>query len=441
MASSARLFVIGGGGREHALVWHLSRAFPKASLYCAPGNPGIARLATCLPIAATDIDALVDAAASLEIDHTLVGPEAPLVAGIVDAFEARGVSVIGPRAAAARVEGSKVFAKDLMRRHRIPTADAVSFEDPAAALAYVRGHGSRRGLVIKADGLAAGKGVTVCDDADAAAAAVQTMMIDGAFGAAGRRVVIEDRMEGPEVSAFALVDAEAVAMLPAAQDHKRIFDGDRGPNTGGMGAAAPYPLNRDLRQCIRDIFERVAHALCAEGSLYRGVLFAGLMLTSTGLQVLEFNCRLGDPEAQALLPLLDADMSLLDAFAALREGELGDDRMAQPGAATVAVVLASRGYPQAPQTAEPLEGLDAAEADALIFPSGPAERDGRLVSSGGRVLTVVGRSAGIGEARARAYRAAGAIQFAGIQFRADIGANFVETRREAAVVAPTGSED
>ncbi|HEU4678641.1 MAG TPA: phosphoribosylamine--glycine ligase, partial [Terrimicrobiaceae bacterium] len=243
MASAPRLFVIGGGGREHALVWHLSRTLPEASIYCAPGNPGISSLATCLPIPIANASALADAASTSGIQLTLVGPEAPLVAGIVDAFEARGHAIIGPTAAAARIEGSKVFAKDLMQQYGIPTAEASVFDDQAAAIAFLRGRSG--GVVVKADGLAAGKGVVVCDDAEQARGAVHMIMVDRVFGDAGRRVVIEDRLEGEEVSAFALVDGDAVALLPPAQDHKRIFDGDRGPNTGGMGAIAPYPLNAD----------------------------------------------------------------------------------------------------------------------------------------------------------------------------------------------------
>lgn len=425
-----RLFVIGGGGREHAMVWHLSRAFPEASIYCAPGNPGIARLATCLPIPPADVNALADAAASLGIQLTLVGPEASLVAGIVDAFEARGLPIIGPTAAAARIEGSKVFAKDLMRRHGIPTAEADAFDDPVSALAHVRGR-SRR-VVVKADGLTAGKGVLVCDDADQAAAAVRTIVVERAFGDAGARIVIEERLDGEEVSAFALVDGEAVALLPAAQDHKRVFDGDRGANTGGMGAAAPYPLPAALIGVIRGIFERVAHAMCAEGHPYRGVLFTGLMLTRDGPKVLEFNCRLGDPEAQVILPLLS--LNLVDAFTALREGRLASDALVRTDGAAVGVVLASRGYPQAPEVGDEVDGLDDAGADDLIFHAGTAERGGRIVTTGGRVLTVVGLGSDIADARMRAYRAAERIRFAGMHYRRDIGAGVERAARGDAVM-------
>ncbi|MGH2406134.1 MAG: phosphoribosylamine--glycine ligase [bacterium] len=435
MPSAGGLFVIGGGGREHAIVWHLSRALPKTSIYSAPGNPGIARQATCLSIPVLDFNALADTAATRGIELTLVGPEAPLVGGVVDAFQARGLPIIGPTAAAARIEGSKVFAKDLMHRYGVPTAESRAFDDPASALAYLRG--GPDGVVVKADGLTAGKGVIVCDDAEQARAAVETILVERAFGDAGRRIVIEERLEGDEVSAFALLDGEAVALLPAAQDHKRAFDGDRGPNTGGMGAAAPYPLADALRDYIRvEIFERVAHAMCAEGHPYRGVLFAGLMLTRDGPRVLEFNCRLGDPEAQVILPLLS--VNLVDAFAALRQGRLASDALVGAGGAAVGVVLASRGYPQAPESGDEIDGLDAAADDVLIFHAGTAERNGRIVTAGGRVLTVVGLASDMSGARARAYRAAKRILFAGMRYRWDIGAALAGAGREDVQAARVG---
>ncbi len=413
------MFVIGGGGREHALVWHLRRSYPDTALLCAPGNPGIATIATCLPIPVTDLAALADAAAELNVGLTIVGPEAPLVAGLVDLFGARGLPIIGPTRGAAILEGSKVFAKGLMHRYGVPTAAFAAFTDAGAALRYVD---SVLGpLVVKADGLAAGKGVVVCSDADESRQAIQAMMVHRAFGDAGRRIVIEERLEGEEVSIFALIDGEAVALLPAAQDHKRVHDGDRGPNTGGMGAAAPYPLAGALHaQICREILEPVAHAMCVEGQPYRGVLFAGLMLTRDGPRVLEFNCRLGDPEAQVILPLLS--IGLPDAFEALRAGRLGTDDLAPISGAAVGVVLASPGYPGSPQVGQPIEGLEAAEAEALVFHSGTAARDGRVVTAGGRVLTVVGLDATPAAAQTRAYRAAAQIHFDGMHFRRDIGA-------------------
>lgn len=436
MVSAPRLFVIGGGAREHALVWHLSRAFPEASIYCAPGNPGISSMATCLPIPIGNASALADVASTSGVQLTLVGPEAPLVDGIVDAFEARGQAIIGPTAAAARIEGSKVFAKELMRRYGIPTAEAGAFDDQAAALAFLRGR--LGGVVVKADGLAAGKGVVVCDDAEQARAALHMIMVDRAFGDAGRRVVLEERLEGEEVSAFALVDGEAVALLPPAQDHKRAFDGDRGPNTGGMGAIAPYPLTDALRDYIRmEIFERVAHAMCAEGHPYRGVLFAGLMLTRDGPRVLEFNCRLGDPEAQVVLPLLSGN--LIEAFAALHAGRLAPDALVRTDSAAAGVVLASRGYPQAPETGDEIDGLESAAEEALIFHAGTAEHHGRIVTAGGRVLTVVGLGTDVAGARVRAYRAAKRILFAGMHYRWDIGAAVAgAARRNETLAARAG---
>lgn len=429
------MFVIGGGGREHALAWHLRRRYPDAVLYCAPGNPGISALATCLPISVTDLPSLADAASSLEIDLTIVGPEAPLVAGIVDLFEMRGLPIIGPTAPAAALEGSKVFAKDLMRRHGIPTAEHAAFDEPASALKYLEGVPGQ--VVVKADGLAAGKGVIVCDDFAQARSAVEAMMADRAFGDAGRRIVIEERLEGDEVSIFALVDGEVVALLPAAQDHKRAHDDDQGPNTGGMGAAAPVPLDGELRERIlSEIIEPTARAMCAEGRPYRGILFAGLMLTRDGPKVLEFNCRLGDPEAQVILPLLGT--GLPEGFAALREGRLVPDGLSDARGAAVGVVMASRGYPERFETGVPISGLEQAAGEALIFHSGTSFRDGIVITGGGRVLTVVGQGGTLGEARARAYRAAGRIRFEGMHYRRDIGARLEAAARDRSAAVPTG---
>jgi phosphoribosylamine--glycine ligase len=415
------MFVIGGGGREHALVWHLAYTDPNASIYCAPGNAGIASLATCLPVSQQDLPGLAGAAASIEADLTVVGPEAPLVAGVVDVFAARGLAVFGPTAAAARLEGSKTFAKDLMRRHGVPTADYRVFDDPVAAAAYARGLPG--GAVVKADGLTAGKGVIVCTDPEESARAVQTVMVDRAFGDAGRRVVIEERLEGAEVSVFALVHGEATCVLPPAQDHKRVFDGDRGANTGGMGAVAPYPLLPALLERVRrEIIEPIAHGMCAEGSPYRGVLFAGLMLTRDGPRVLEFNCRFGDPEAQVLMPLLAA--GLPEMFDGVWSGRAASwDATAAATKATAGVVLASRGYPEKPETGFEIHGLDAAAAhgDVLVFHNGTAARDNRTVTAGGRVLTVVGRGPDAPSARSTAYDAVNRITFDGMHYRRDIG--------------------
>lgn len=417
MRSYHSLFVIGTGAREHALVWHLRRHYPGARLFCAPGNPGIGEIATLVPGRLDDLDGLAAAAASVAADLTVIGPEAPLVAGLADRLRARGLRVLGPDASAATIEGSKAFAKALMARWGIPTARARTFDDLAAALAYIRAQDSPP--VVKADGLAAGKGVVVCDDPDEALRAARAMLADGAFGDAGRRIVVEERLEGDEASVFALIDGEAVCLLPAARDHKRLADGDRGPNTGGMGAAAPVALDSTLRERIlREIVQPVASALVAEGRPYRGVLFVGLMLTARGPMVLEFNCRLGDPEAQVILPLLEAGLpDLADALARGRAPAI-----APSSGAAVGVVLAAPGYPAAPRTGAPIEGIGAARQAALVFHGGTAMRDGRLVIAGGRVLTVTGQGADLAGARRAAYAAIAGIRFDGMQFRADIGA-------------------
>jgi len=374
-------------------------------------------VATCVAAALDDLDGLAGAVASVAPDLVLIGPEAPLVAGLADRLRARGFRVLGPDAAAAAIEGSKAFAKALMARWGIPTAAARTFDALPPALAYIRAQD--RPLVVKADGLAAGKGVAVCDDVAEAVRAARAMLGEGVFGDAGRRIVVEERLEGSEASVFALVDGEAVCLLPAAQDHKRLADGDRGPNTGGMGAAAPVALDAALRErVLREIVRPVAAALVAEGRPYRGVLFAGLMLTARGPMVLEFNCRLGDPEAQAILPLLGAGLpDLADALAR------GAAPTAAPSSgAAVGVVLAAPGYPAAPRTGAPIDGVEAAEGRGLVFHGGTAVRDGRLVTAGGRVLTVVGLDAHVADARRTAYAAASAIRFEGMHYRTDIGA-------------------
>ncbi len=426
-----KFFVIGGGGREHAIVWHLARCYPGATIYCAPGNPGIARMATCLPVAVTDLDGLLGAAVTLAPDLVIVGPEAPLVAGLADRLEAAGLPTLGPVAAAARIEGSKAFAKHLMARARIPTAPFAVFDDPHQAIAHVRQVGPR--VVVKADGLAAGKGVVVCDGPDEAEAAVRAVMVDRVFGDAGRRVVVEERLDGEEVSVFALVDGEGVAWLGAAQDHKRLHDGDRGPNTGGMGAIAPYPLAPALcARILHEILQPAASALVAAGCAYRGVLFAGVMLTADGPQVLEFNCRLGDPEAQVLLPLLRT--GLPDAFDALRRGEVGAEgriagaELLRSDRAACGVVLASEGYPATTRPGVPIDGVVDAEELALVFHNGTARaEEGRLVTAGGRVLTVTGLGPDLAAARQRAYAAVGRVAFPGMQYRTDIGGRLLAT--------------
>jgi phosphoribosylamine--glycine ligase len=415
------VLVVGSGGREHALAWALAQEDGTGARFCAPGNPGIASRATCLPCSPLDVDALAAEAVRREIDLTIVGPEAPLAAGLVDAFEARGLRVFGPTRRAAEIESSKIFMKDLCRRYEIPTAEARTFDREDAALEYVRRAGPR--LVVKADGLAAGKGVVMAQSTGEAEAAIRGMMTGRRFGDAGTRVVVEEWLDGDEVSVFGVSDGAHVVPLLPARDHKRLLDGNRGPNTGGMGGYAPVPSvdAAVLGRITDEILEPAIWAMAQEGRPYRGVLFAGLMLTAGGPRVLEFNARFGDPEAQLLMPLLAS--GLRDAAEAVLAGRV--DRWAPRWHAgyTVCVTLCSAGYPDRPETGVPIEGVEAAQAlpGVLVFHAGTAERDGRLVTAGGRVLNVVGRGAAPREARALAYRAADLITFEGKTLRRDIG--------------------
>ncbi len=414
--------VIGSGGREHAIAWALTQEDETITPFCAPGNPGIAGVATCVPCSPLDGDALADLAERHAIDLVIVGPEAPLAAGIVDVLTRRGIPAFGPTQAAAQIEASKVFMKTLCRRYEIPTAAFRVFDDPAEAAGYLRR--AARPMVVKADGLAAGKGVVVAATAEEGIAAVDAMMVARRFGEAGARVVIEDVLEGDEASVFALCDGTTVVPLLPAQDHKRAGEGDTGPNTGGMGAYAPVPSvgSRLLDRITDEVLEPAAWAMEQEGRPYRGVLFAGMMLTAEGPRVLEFNVRLGDPEAQVLLPLLASGVR--EAAEAVLAGRL--DRWAPRwhSQAAVCVVLCAEGYPERPRTGTPITGVrDAAALEhVLVFHAGTVERDGALVTAGGRVLNVVGLGDTLEEARARAYRAAGVIKFEGKMYRRDIGA-------------------
>ena len=417
-----RVLVVGGGGREHALAWRLADDPTVASLHAAPGNAGIARLARCHEVPADDVDGIVGLADDLDVDLTVIGPEAPLVAGVSDALAARGRLAFGPTASAARLEGSKAFAKEILRRNGIPTAHAAAFEDAEKAAAFVDELGGR--AVVKADGLAAGKGVVVAPDRDTALTAIDRCLVRREFGEAGRKVLIEELLEGPEVSAFALVDGDDVRPLGFSQDFKRVGDGDAGPNTGGMGAYAPVGvLTAATEAAIWDnIVGATAHGLTREGVSFRGVLFAGLILTTSGPQVLEFNCRFGDPETEVLMPRLASPLgALLEACAA---GRLAGADVAWRDEAAVAVVCASGGYPGRHDVGYPIDGLDAAGAvaGATVFHAGTAERDGRVVAAGGRVLAVTGVGASLAEARARAYEACGKVSFDGMQYRRDIAA-------------------
>jgi phosphoribosylamine--glycine ligase len=417
-----KLLVVGSGGREHALCWALAASPLLTKLWCAPGNPGIAEVAECVPIAALDIPALVAFARAQGVDLVVVGPEAPLTAGLADACAAAGIRCFGPSAAAARLEGSKAFFKEVALAAGAPTAAHAVFEDAEAARAHVRARGAP--IVVKADGLAAGKGVVVAMTEAEALEAVTAMLEGGLHGEAGRRVVIEEYLAGEEISFFALCDATTAIPLAAAQDHKRALDGDRGPNTGGMGAYSPPPawtpaLEAEvMATCIRPVLAEMAR----RGAPFTGVLFAGLMLTEAGPRLLEFNVRFGDPECQALMLRLRSD--LLPALVAATQGELAMFDLRWERLASILVVMAAEGYPEAPRTGTEIRGLEAAAQvpDVTIFHAGTARReDGALVAAGGRVLGVGAVGATLAEARAAAYAAVERIDWPGGFCRRDIG--------------------
>jgi phosphoribosylamine--glycine ligase len=416
-----RILVVGSGGREHALAWKLRQSPRVREVFCAPGNGGMGAVATCVPIKADDLEGLLAFAREHAIGLTVVGPEAPLSAGIVDLFQEHGLQVFGASRAAAELEGSKSFAKELMRRHGIPTAAARAFTDPAAARAYVRTVAAP--LVVKADGLAAGKGVVICATREEAEAAIGTIMEQRAHGAAGDQVLIEEFLVGEEASFLAFTDGTTVVPMPVSQDHKAVFDGDRGPNTGGMGAYSPAPVVTPalFEEVLRTVMEPTVRAMAAEGRPYRGVLYAGLMITSEGLKVLEYNARVGDPEAQPILCRMKSD--LLPVLEACMEGRLDSVAVDWHDDAAVCVVLASGGYPGAYRTGLPISGLEAAgrEEGVVVFHAGTALRDGHVVTAGGRVLGVTARGATIRQAIERCYRAAAHISFDGMHYRRDIG--------------------
>jgi phosphoribosylamine--glycine ligase len=417
-----KILVIGGGGREHALLWALARDPRKPVLFCAPGNAGTADLAETVPVAAEDVDGLLAWALKHRPDFTVVGPEAPLCDGLVDRFQEAGLRVFGPCREAARLEGSKIFSKEVMNAAGVPTAHSASFSDPAAALAYVRQMGAP--LVVKADGLAAGKGVYVCATLAEAEEAVRRSLVENRHGEAGKTILVEEFLSGEEVSMLALVDGAKVVLLDSAQDHKRIYDDDRGPNTGGMGAYSPAPvMTPEWRPIILEqVFGRVLSELKHRGIVYKGVLYAGLMMTPKGPRVLEFNCRFGDPETQALLPRLASP--LLPALEACVDGTLTDAHVAWKPAACVSVVMAAQGYPGAYPKGRVIRGLDAAAKldDVIVFHAGTELRGGTAVTAGGRVLGVTALGRTLSEAIGQAYKAVDKIQFDGFQVRRDIGA-------------------
>jgi phosphoribosylamine--glycine ligase len=418
-----RVLIAGGGGREHALAWRLSRDSAVRALVCAPGNPGIAQVARLAPIDPAQPDALLALAERESIDLTVIGPELPLDRGVVDRFRGAGRRIFGPPRAAAQLECSKVFAKGFMARHGIPTARYRVSESAADARRVIASGEFGFPVVLKADGLAAGKGVVVAATAADADAAIHAAMEDAQFGAAGSRLVIEECLEGPEVSFFALCDGTRALPIATAQDHKRIFDGDAGPNTGGMGAFSPSPLVDPAMsaQIMRDIVEPVLRGMRAEGTEYRGFLYCGLMLTCAGPKVIEYNVRFGDPEAQAVMPLVGGDF--LPLLAASADGDLSSTRVTLRDAVSVGVVLAAAGYPGPVQQGAPISGLDEASRvpDVTVFHAGTALGDDRIVTAGGRVLTVVATAAGYQAAIDRAYEAVSLISFDGMQYRRDIG--------------------
>jgi len=418
-----KILVLGAGGREHALAWRLGQDGHTVQLL--PGNGGTAAAGN-LAGTLEDHGAIADSVRHGGFDLVVVGPEAPLVAGLADRLRALGVAVFGPGAAGARLEGSKIFCKDFFLRYHIPTARARIFNDLAAAREFIDGNRRQSDfgwpLVIKADGLAAGKGVVIAFDAPTAHEVVKDFMEGGALGGAGRRLLIEEGLSGPELSVLALTDGHRLMILPAGRDHKRIFESDQGPNTGGMGVFAPAPeVTPALLAEIRDtILRPTLDGLKREGIDYRGVLFAGLMLTKAGPKMLEYNCRFGDPETEAVLPLLEGDFGALLHDAA--RGALREDRILEARGASCCVILAAHGYPGKPRDGDLIRGLVAAEKSALVFHAGTRREGDRCVTAGGRVLAVVGQGASVGAARARAYEAAGEIRFSGMQYRRDIGA-------------------
>lgn len=421
MSARRRLLVVGSGGREHALVWKLAQSPRAGQIFCAPGNAGIAQQATCVPIGATDLSALADFAAREQIDLTVVGPEAPLAAGIVDLFQARGLRIFGPSRQAALLESSKVWSKDFFARHHLPTGCFGTFDVAADAIAYL--DTQTYPVAVKADGLAAGKGVTIARTREEAVEAITDSLVRGVFGESGRRVVIEEFLVGQEVSMMAISDGKHLYALPASQDHKQVYDGDRGPNTGGMGCYSPVAIFPDERyqQTLEEILKPTIYAMAEEGKPFVGCLYAGLMLTEEGPKLLEYNARFGDPETQVVLPRLQAD--LVDLLEAATEGELPDAVAPTSSGAAACVVMASGGYPGEYETGKLIYGLDAAEQmeGVIVFHAATKGTDEGLLTAGGRVLGVTGLADTLPGAIETAYRGVKAISFEGAHWRTDIG--------------------
>jgi len=416
-----KVLVIGSGGREHALVWKISQSPAVKKIYCAPGNAGIAKQAECLPISAEDVKSLAAWAEKERVDLTVVGPEAPLTMGIVDTFEARGLRIFGPHQKAAEIEGSKAFAKDLMKKYGIPAGESRVFEERGAAVRYVKEKGAP--LVIKADGLAAGKGVIICRTLEEAVAAVDLILVEKAFGAAGAKVLVEEFLEGEEASFLAFTDGETVLPLPTSQDHKPVYDHDQGPNTGGMGAYSPAPVVTEKihQEAMEKVMIPAVRGMAKGGRPYRGVLYAGLIIRDEKVKVLEFNARLGDPEAQPLLTRLKSD--LIPVLQATIDGKLSNLKVEWDPRSTVCVVMASGGYPGSYEKGKVISGLEEAAkvAGTFVFHAGTALKEGKVVTNGGRVLGVTALGDGIRGAIEKAYEAAGKISWEGAYYRKDIG--------------------
>lgn len=416
-----KVLVVGSGGREHAIVWKLKQSPKAEKIYCAPGNAGIAQDAECVPIAAMEIDKLVKFAKDEKIDFTIIGMDDPLVAGIVDAFEAEGLKVFGPRKNAAIIEGSKAFSKDLMKKYGIPTAKYETFDNYDDAKAYVLSQSVP--IVVKADGLALGKGVLICNTHEEAVAALDEIMVDKKFGASGSKVVIEEFLTGPEVSVLSFCDGKTVVPMVSAQDHKRAFDNDEGLNTGGMGTFSPSRIyTKEINEeCMEKIFKPTVAAMAAEGRTFVGVLYFGLMLTKDGMKVIKYNARFGDPETQVILPRLKTDM--LEIMEACVDGTLDKMNIEWYDNAAVCVVEASGGYPVSYEKGFEITGLDEAAKrdDIVVFHAGTALKDGKLVTNGGRVLGITGIGKDLDEARKIAYEGVDMVNFEKKHFRHDIG--------------------
>lgn len=415
-----KVLVIGSGGREHALVWKISQSPLVDNIYCAPGNAGIGQLAECVAIKADDLDGLLDFALQHEIGLTVVGPEVPLTMGIVDKFQENGLKIFGPSGKAAEIEGSKTFAKDLMAKYGIPTAKYGTFTDAAEAKAFLTEVGLP--CVVKADGLAAGKGVLICETREEAETAIADILVDNKFGNAGSRVVVEEFLTGQEVSMLAFSDGKTIVPMVSSQDHKRIWDGDKGLNTGGMGAYSPAPIyTPDVHaMVVPQVLEATIAAMEQEGRPFAGILYAGLMLTADGPKVLEFNARFGDPETQAVLPRLKSD--LVEIFLAIIDGRLHEMHIEWYEEAAVCVVIASGGYPETSDKGRVITGLEeAAATGAIVFHAGTKETDGNIVTNGGRVLGISALGKDIAAAIANAYKGVEAIKFENMQYRTDIG--------------------